>query len=316
LEHPDLHWFFPLQRPKGTSSPEKLADAPESARAGALAELRENPLALPQADGPRGLYLAMAQTLRRRAQRRPSMGDRQVFIIADAEFLVPQESSPEAANALLKLLEEPPGGTTFILTSGDRDKILPTIRSRSVHLHLPPLANAEVQRFLEEVAGVDADTARRTARLSQGSIGRALGFLPQGEEPGPLEQLRQESLSLLEAAVSGQRGSAFTAALGYPIRGARTLQDLLSFLEEWLRDLAASAAGAPDQVLNHEDAELLNRFARERLTHPVRIAEAVAAVEEARVLAAGNVNPQLIISGLLQELRGAFQGSQPGSSGP
>ncbi len=313
LEHPDLHWFFPLPRPKGASGPERLADALEAARGAALAEIRENPLVVHQADGPRGLYLAMAQTLRRRAQRRPSMGERQVFIIAEAEFLVPQESSPEAANALLKLLEEPPSGTTFILTSSERNKILPTILSRLVHLHLPPLTNAEVQRFLEEVAGVDAKSAERTARLSQGSIGRALGFLPEGEEPGRLELLRKESLVLLEAAVSGGRGDAFATSLGYPIRGARTIQELLSFLEEWLRDLAASATGASEQVLNFEDVEMLSRFATERLTHPVRIANAVAAVEEARIMAAGNVNPQLIISGLLYELREALQGSETGS---
>ena len=313
IEHPDLHWFFPLPRPKGASSPERLADALEVARGAALAELRENPLAAPQTDGPRGLYLAMAQTLRRRAQRRPSMGERQVFIIGEAEFLVPQESSPEAANALLKLLEEPPSRTIFILTSSERSKILPTIRSRTVHLHLPPLANTDVQRFLEDVAEVDAKTAARTARLSQGSIGRALGFLPDGEEPGRLEQLRKDSFSLLEAAVSGGRGDAFVTSLGFPSWGARTLQDLLSFLEEWLRDLAASAAGASEQVLNHEEAEMLDRIATERLTHPVRIAGAVAAVEEARLMAAGNVNPQLIISGLLQELREALQGSETGS---
>ena len=170
-----------------------------------------------------------------------------------------------------------------------------------------------MQRFLEEVAEVDAKTAARAARLSQGSIGRALGFLPDGEEPGRLEQLRMDSLSLLKAAVVGGRGDAFTTALGFPIRGARTIQDLLSFLEEWLRDLAASAAGAPEQVLNHEEVEMLDRFATERLIHPVRIARAVAAVEEARSMAAGNVNPQLIISGLLQELRGALQGSETGS---
>jgi hypothetical protein len=80
-----------------------------------------------------------------------------------------------------------------------------------------------------------------------------------------------------------------------------------------LRDLAASATGAPEQVLNYEDVDILSRFATERLTHPVRIASAVAAVEEARMMAAGNVNPQLIISGLLHELRGALQSSDAGS---
>ncbi|NIQ56700.1 MAG: hypothetical protein GWN71_26000, partial [Gammaproteobacteria bacterium] len=65
----------------------------------------EHPLQPLHDDEPRGLYLAAVQTLRRQAIQRPAMADRQVFIVARAEELVPQEASPEAANALLKLLE-------------------------------------------------------------------------------------------------------------------------------------------------------------------------------------------------------------------
>ena len=79
LEHPDLHLYFPLPRPKGASTPEKLANALEEARSQVLAEMRENPLRVVPSTEPRSLYLAAARSLRRQAQRRPSMGDRQVF---------------------------------------------------------------------------------------------------------------------------------------------------------------------------------------------------------------------------------------------
>ncbi|HSG48351.1 MAG TPA: hypothetical protein VLA43_11095, partial [Longimicrobiales bacterium] len=138
LEHPDLHWYFPLARPKGASG-DRLADALQAARWEALTELRAQPLRPSHSDEIRGLYLGLIQGLRRQAHVRPTMGPVQVFVVGDAEYLVPQEASPEAANAILKLLEEPPSGTRFILTSSEPGRLLATIRSRTVPLHLAPL---------------------------------------------------------------------------------------------------------------------------------------------------------------------------------
>ncbi|MBR9990314.1 MAG: hypothetical protein KFH98_11185, partial [Gemmatimonadetes bacterium] len=117
LEHPDLHWFFPLPRPKGVG--DRLGDALEEARAAELAVRRAEPLRATAADGLAGIYLAHVHVLLRSASSRPAMGRRKVFVVGDAEALVPQEASPEAANALLKLLEEPPANTTIILTAAD-----------------------------------------------------------------------------------------------------------------------------------------------------------------------------------------------------
>src|SRR5690606_28227706 len=109
LEHPDLHWFFSLPRPKASGGAEKVGEALEEARAAELADRRQQPLRPTYSAEPTGLYLGHVQIIRRLATVRPSMGQRAVFIIGDAELLVPQEASQEAANALLKLLEEPPG---------------------------------------------------------------------------------------------------------------------------------------------------------------------------------------------------------------
>ncbi|MBW3536134.1 MAG: hypothetical protein KY453_13140, partial [Gemmatimonadetes bacterium] len=205
LEHPDLHWYFPLARPKGSSSsPEKLADALEDARGAELAELRVSAVRPTVGDEARAIYLVVAQALRHKARSRPAMSSVQVFILAQAETLVPQESSPEAANALLKLLEEPPEDTFFILTSGEPGRLLPTIRSRTVPLHLSPLSDGEVRDFLVDVAGADPDDAAKAAAMGQGSIGRALGFLPDETEEdrhGPLDKLRRKTYRLLQAAL-------------------------------------------------------------------------------------------------------------------
>jgi DNA polymerase III subunit delta' len=189
LEHPDIHWYFPLPRPKGVAG-EKLVDALEADRMEELAELRVEPLRASYSEEVRGLYLGTVRSIRQRAHKRPVMAAGPIFIIGDAELLVPQEASPEAANALLKLLEEPPGRARFILTSSEPGRLLPTIQSRTVPFHVTALDEEVVAAFLRRERGVDENTAKWSAALGQGSLGRALGFLPEGDAKGPLEALR------------------------------------------------------------------------------------------------------------------------------
>ncbi len=300
LEHPDLHWFFPVGRPKGAGSPEKLADALEEARAGFLAQLREDPFAPLDRGELLGLYIQQMQTLRRIAVSRPAMGSRKILIVANAELLVPQEGSTEAANVLLKVLEEPPTDTTFVLTASDPDGLLPTIRSRLLPVRLSPLPEDEVARFLVEERGIEPVEAGRVARLAQGAIGRALGFLPGAEGPGPLEALRQRARALLDAALSGRSADRYGAALAVGPAGARgSFSDVLDFLAVWIRDLAAVAAGAPELVVSSDAIPQLEAMAH-RLARPhAAMPDLLRAIDEARTLAFGNINPQLILAHLL-----------------
>lgn len=306
LEHPDLHWFFPVKRPPSRGSRERDDETLEDARLERLEELRTDPLYLVRTGELLGLHLGTVRNLRRRASRRPSMGPRQVFIVAQAEELVSQESSPEAANALLKVLEEPPADTWFLLTSSEPGRLLPTIRSRTSALHLASLPLGQVAAFLGRSRGVDDETATFAARLSSGAIGRAMGFLPAGEDPGPLESIRREGFTLLRAALSHRGSDRYLQALAHPPAGARGLQELLRALAVWLRDLAAVAAGSPEAALNQDGVSWLSRVADEQRIHPLGAIEAAGAVEDARAQAAGNVNPQLLLAGLLLRVRRAL----------
>src|SRR4051812_42160996 len=128
LSHPDVHWFVPVARSKA-SDPEKQIEEASQAIAEVMEERRRQPLYLP-ADGMAIHGIATVRLLQRRAALTPVEGGRRIFIVGEADRLVPQESSPEAANALLKLLEEPPVGSLFILTTVDPALMLPTVRSR------------------------------------------------------------------------------------------------------------------------------------------------------------------------------------------
>ena len=301
LQHPDIHWFFPLPRPKGASSPEKLADALEQARFETLGERRSTPLYQPPADELAGLYLAQVRTIRRLGSTRPAMGPHQVFIVGDAELLVPQEASEEAANAFLKILEEPPPATTFILTAAEPEALLPTLRSRLLPVRLQPFAESEIRAFLQERTEADERTVRLVARLGRGSIGRALAFLPGDDGASHAEEMRLTARSWMEAVLDDSPVRRYAAAHGQRPAGARgAFSDTLDFLNLWLRDLAAVAAGAEAEVVDIDGMKGLRALARK--VRPDRIPEAIARVEEAREGGRINANPQLTLAALLNEL--------------
>lgn len=301
LQHPDIHWFFPLPRPKGASSPEKLADALEEARYEALAERRDDPLYRPPGDELGGLYLAQVRTIRQLGATRPAMGHRQVFIVGNAELLVPQEASEEAANAFLKILEEPPPDTTFILTAAEPEALLPTLRSRLLPVRLRPFPEAEVRRFLEERADAAPKSARLAARLGRGSIGRALSFLPGDDGASQVETMRSTARDWLDAALDDSPVRRYAAAHDQRPAGARgAFGDTLDFLNLWLRDLAAVAAGAESEVVAADGVERLRTWAGR--VRAERIPVAIQRVEEARDGGRINANPQLTLATLLTDL--------------
>ncbi len=307
LEHPDVHWFFPLPRPRASGGPERLGDALEDARAAELAARRENPWQPSIATEPVGIYLAHVQVLRRIAYTRPAAGARKVFVIGDAEQLVPQEASPEAANALLKVLEEPPADTYLILTASDPDALLPTLRSRLLPARVLPLPEAEVAELLVEVLGAAAPDARRAARLAQGSFGKALAFLPSADGEARLEAIRMEARALIDAAVGGP-AARFATALALPPSGARSASFMvtLQHVSGWLRDLAATVTGQDDLVVNQDAVDWLQATAGRLPGGGERIPAAIRAVDAAAQLAQFNVNPQLTVAWLLRSLRGAL----------
>jgi DNA polymerase III subunit delta' len=303
LEHPDLHWFFPLPRPDA-STPEKLRDKLEESRGAELEARRADPFHVPAYDKAPAYFLGTIQNLQKLAGVRPAMGSRKVFVVGDAELMVPQESSQEAANAFLKLLEEPPADTTLILTSSNPGALLPTIRSRVLPVRLARLVPSEVAEFLEHERGMKPGDAEALAALSEGAIGRALRLLPTAGGAGVLQKQRETARGLLLAATSQAGSDRFAAANAVAPAGARgEFTAGLEALALWLRDLMAVAAGAPEHVAYTDDAALLQQIARKPGVTAEGVAAAILRVQEAKEMAGGNVNPQLILAHLLRGIR-------------
>ncbi len=301
LEHPDIHWHFPQERPKGASSPARLRELIEAGRVERLAEFRKTWLRPPEELGVQGIYLEAVREIREAAHKYPAEGSEQIFIIGNAEYLAAQEASEQAANALLKILEEPPDRTRFILTTSRPASLLETIRSRSLPIHLPPLPAAEIADFLVKHAGADEAAAEYAARLSGGSIGLAAAHL---DPDSAFSRERASALKLLKTVLEETPGSQYTLGLDYSSGAARKLPRLLDALSLWIRDLAAISVGDASDVWNQSEAEWLSGV---KAISPEQAARAASVVAVAQARAHRNVNPQLLIASMLIGLRAALR---------
>jgi DNA polymerase-3 subunit delta' len=279
LRHPDLHWFFP--RPRHKDSDPEPADVREDMAEAIRDRLDNNGLYEPPG-GDVALYLATVRAIVQTAVMSPAMGKRKVFVVGDAERMVAQEGSDQAANAFLKLLEEPPADTTLILTSSESGALLPTIRSRTVAVRVAPLAEGDVKAFLaDDAAKNHLDMSRDTTELVR-LAGGAPGRLVAREA---WEAALNSARRLLEAARSPDRGARLRASLAQGASGARgKYAETLEALSVLLHERSAIAAQRGDDV---------GSFGAAR---------AMEAVEATKELADGNVNPQLLTASLLQEI--------------
>jgi len=282
LAHPDVHWLVPILRPKAGEPDKQVEEVRET-----LAELMAARRAAPVYGRPDGMAMhgvASARLLLRLATMTTVEGGRRFLVIGDAERLVPQEASPEAANALLKLLEEPPASTTLVLTATDPTRVLPTIRSRAVPVRVGRLSDEELAEALASLLPAEKALARaRRVEAAEGALGRAL------EEGGGSDETIDRAVEeLLEAARTG--GAArFERSLRqgpWSARGEFTV--MLDRLAETLGRAARRTVEGRDDGIGVDD--------------PRRLVAAISHVDRAREAAQGNVNPQLLLDVLTQEL--------------
>lgn len=155
----------------------------------------------------RAIPIEEIRTLIQRLHTRPTLGSRRVVIIDPADDL-----ERNAANALLKALEEPPAGTYFLLVTHRPGRLLPTIRSRCRVLRFNPLDAATMERVLQQTAP-QADAAARAAAIAagEGSPGAALDFVEQ--DLGKLHQI------MLRLISEGDEHFALRGALAEEIGG-------------------------------------------------------------------------------------------------
>ena len=185
---------------------------------------------------------------------RPAEARRRVYIFTGSAFM------KEAANSLLKVLEEPPEYAHIFLLAENLGDLLPTIRSRSTKVHVGPMAPAEIEKLLSERHAEWKPAERQlVARLSEGAPGRALGF----DLPSYVAS-RADALTLLRSAMSAEDHSTvfrLTETYRAGAEGQQKTQVLLRVLYSLFEDILVLQAGAPGLVRNVDIATQLQKVA-------------------------------------------------------
>jgi len=193
----------------------------------------------------RVLLVEQMRLIEREANYRPYEGNARVFLIEDADKL-----NDPSANALLKVLEEPPHTSHIILLTSRPDMLLPTIRSRCQMIRFSPLSPEEIESHLVKNKVASASEARIRARVARGSLGRAVaqdfdGFSAQ----------RAAMLGVLQAlSVDEDRIQLLRSA--EELNEAKykdEYESRLDILETLIRDAWMLRLHAPDESIVNQD---------------------------------------------------------------
>ena len=184
---------------------------------------------------------------------RPVEGRERVYVFTDSAFM------KEAANSLLKVLEEPPEFATILLLTENPGELLPTIRSRSMVFTLSALPTEELERDLAEHKP-EWKAAQRAlvARLSEGAVGRARSF-----DLAAYTVARDHALTILNSALrGGEHSELFKVTESYHpgAEGKKKTEELVRTLYSLLRDLMFIQSGSPGMIRNADIAAEMKRL--------------------------------------------------------
>ena len=242
-------------------------------------------------DGRAEIGIDQIRDVERSAILKPFEGRNRVFIIDGVEHL-----SSEAANCLLKTLEEPPPSVLLLLLAVNERLLLSTVRSRCQKLELRPLPIPLVERALIEHWEATPERARVLARLSSGCLGWAVGALHDDSIPDE-RAARLNSLLQLSSVRRAER-FAYAAQLASQFsknRGA--VQEVLSLWIGWWRDLLLIKGGCHNFITNLDrEAMLYSEAENYRLTG---IKAFIESLQHAKEALGQNANPRLVLEVLM-----------------
>jgi len=240
------------------------------------------------------LRIGQLRAVQRAAYFQP-MGRRRVFIVDGADTM-----RQDVSNVFLKVLEEPPGSATMILTAPSPYSLLPTIVSRCMQFHFAALALADVEKVLREKSDRKPSDVKLAAQLSEGSPGVALEI-----EVEAAQQRRREALRILERAACGQGFAQLFADTSAMAKDRESsFEDQLGIFYSLLTDLFELSAGYKSQALRNpslsKELDVLSKS-----VDTAWVMRAIAGFDELAAGARRNLNRQLGLDALAASLAAA-----------
>lgn len=288
LAHPDLHFVFPVVKRKGggdTVSDDYIREWRELAISTPYFGMNHWLDAMGAENQQAQIFVKESDELVRKLSLKSSEGGYKVVII-----WLPEKMKVECANKLLKLLEEPPAQTVFLLVSEESDRILPTILSRTQRINVPRLEDAEIAEALKVRFGLQDTDAAETARLAEGSYLQALEIIHLSEDTQLFFGLFVSLMRLAyQRKVKEMREWSDTVAA----MGRERQKDFLTYCQRMVRESFVSNFHRKEMnYMNREEENFTIRFApfiNERNVMGItdELAEAQTHIEQ-------NVNPRMV----------------------
>jgi DNA polymerase-3 subunit delta' len=242
----------------------------------------------------RNLRVGAIRELEREAHFRPFEADKRIFIINDADKM-----NDSSSNALLKTLEEPPATTYLILVTSRPDALLQTIRSRCQNIRFAPVASTAIADLLS-TGKFSPDDASLAARVSGGSVGKALGL-----DIHWFRQVRESMVEVIRAALlSGSISSMLlTSELMNDAKNKDRYEDTIAILESLIRDVFALAKGTDrSSIANADIADILLKLSTEATTSKIECW--ITEIEELQFNYLVNINRKVATDGLFVKMAG------------
>jgi len=237
----------------------------------------------------RVLLVNQMRQIEREANYRPFEGKARVFLIEDAD-----KFNDQSANALLKVLEEPPPTSHLILITSRPAMLLPTVRSRCQLIRFSPLTVNEIEQYLLQTKTASQAQARLRARLAHGSIGRALE-----SDIESFKLQRDAMLKVIEALASDNRALLLLSSEELNSAGQKDdYESSLDILETLIRDALMLSLGVQDdQIVNDDLRSQLAKVAEH--INARTAADWIAKIEELREQLVVNINRKIATDALL-----------------
>ena len=286
INQPNLKLIFP--HPK-TAKKEEIIEIKEA--------IVSHPYKVPQFWANPVVSIDSIRDLKHELGLKSHQGQNRVVIIHDAHTM-----TIEATNSLLKILEEPPDRTFFILTTSLPEKILPTVLSRCQHLRFNQLLINEIEQGLQKLldAEISEDSIKLAARMASGSINRALQMLDE-----KLLEIKSQCIELMRAVFKQPSQMAEYAVKLTTEYDRHEIKQLLEVLQTWLRDaMLISVLGIDESIpliVNIDEKEHLQKFAQNvpHFNYILALRELGNCIN----MVERYVQPQLILLVMLKKLR-------------
>ncbi len=241
------------------------------------------------------IRIAQIRKLLQTLTLKPNEAYRRVVILSDAQAM-----NPEAGNALLKVLEEPPERTLLVLTAHQTSDLLPTIVSRCQHIRFSPLCTADIKRLLTASGGAEPEAVEAIAALCGGSFTRAQRLI----ESRWLNR-RDWIIRAMGSQMANDGAADIRAWLAWSEILAKKkdlVEESLEIITMWLRDILVFGTD-PQRVLNQDRLEALSVAAKQ--VSQAQLLQQIDAVDRALAALRSNTNVRLTLDAMALQMAGA-----------